>query len=404
MGSANCTGVDVSFSSAAAGSFTDLGAGATPSSLPSNSGTAQYNSIGPKDITFAGNTFPRFWTILTAPEAINLQILTEADTLCVGEIVAVSSERFALSYEWSVSYGGQIIATGSRDSIRFTAAQPGSYTLRLRVETDCCGWIGPVEKKVEVIPAPEIRAQGASGCFPLLLRAELVSGSPGGKFIWYNQNGDSVGEGAELLLPGPTASPTYTVVYRAGACRSPAVSVPVQGRPTPVISGIRTVPPLSPAPEGPVEITFTASYVAPPGYSVVLSWNFGDGTSPVITTDSTITHTYAPGFYELTLIAGIEECRDTLTLQVVVRGQRQLVIPNVFSPNGDGINDEWFPKGSGIRTIQVQIYDRWGKLIYQGNTPWRGDNAIEGAYTYVVRVAFLDGTEIERAGTVTLLR
>lgn len=75
-----------------------------------------------------------------------------------------------------------------------------------------------------------------------------------------------------------------------------------------------------------------------------------------------------------------------------------------FSPNGDGINDEWFPRGVGIQSVNMRIYDRWGKLLYQGSAPWRGDNAIEGVYTYIVQVTFVDGTAIERAGTVTLLR
>jgi len=39
---------------------------------------------------------------------------------------------------------------------------------------------------------------------------------------------------------------------------------------------------------------------------------------------------------------------------------------NAFSPNGDGINDVWTPTGTGIRRVEMRIYDRWGKVMYQG--------------------------------------
>ncbi|MCS6896181.1 MAG: gliding motility-associated C-terminal domain-containing protein [Bacteroidia bacterium] len=403
IGSTNCTGTALSISSLSPGSFTDLGAGANPPALPTNSGSVQYTLTGPKDITFSGSSYPRFWTILTSPDLINLRVLTAADTLCAGEIVAVSSELFALAYQWQAEYGGQIIATGNRDTFRFTAAQSGRYTLKLRVETDCCGWIGPVEKAVEVIPAPVIRAEGASGCLPLRLQAELVSGAAGGTFIWYDSNGDSVGSGAELILSGPVLSSPYTVVYRVGACASSAVQVTAQGLPTPILTGITANPALTPPPQGPVEISFLATYNAPAGYAVQFLWSFGDGTT-ASTTAPVASHLYLPGSYILTLVADIQGCRDTLTLRVIVSGQRQLIIPNAFSPNGDGINDVWFPQGAGIQSVQLRIYDRWGKLMYQGNSPWRGENAVEGVYTYVAEVTFIDGTQIERAGTLTLLR
>ncbi|MCS7189431.1 MAG: gliding motility-associated C-terminal domain-containing protein [Bacteroidia bacterium] len=123
-----------------------------------------------------------------------------------------------------------------------------------------------------------------------------------------------------------------------------------------------------------------------------------------ITQDTTISHTYPPGHYTLTVIGSVGECRDTLTIEVVILGERQLVIPTAFTPNNDGINDVWTPQGTGIQRLEMRIYDRWGKLLYQGEGPWRGENALEGVYTFVVRVTFIDGSSTERAGTVTLLR
>ena len=318
-------------------------------------------------------------------------------------VTLFSSEAFALAYEWTVTQNGQPAPfQTNRDTLRFIA-QVGRYTIRLRVQTLCCGWVGPVEKEITVIEAPVIRATGAAGCFPLVLQAELVSGGSGGTFVWYDSRGDSVGTGAQLILPGPVADSTYSVEYRVGSCGSSRVSVSVQGVPTPVLTGVSATPPLQPAPEGPVNIDFTALYQAPASSLVNFTWFFGDG-GQYSSSQPQAAHLYSPGVYTLTLIAAIGDCRDTLTVTVEVLGSRQLIIPNVFTPNGDGINDVWIPVGAGIRRMDIRIYDRWGKILYQGAGPWRGEEAIEGAYTYVVDVEFLDGSRVSRAGTVTLLR
>jgi gliding motility-associated-like protein len=170
-----------------------------------------------------------------------------------------------------------------------------------------------------------------------------------------------------------------------------------------VLTGVSATPPLQPAPEGPVNIDFTALYQAPAGSPVNFTWFFGDG-GQYSSSQPQAAHLYSPGVYTLTLIAAIGDCRDTLTVTVEVLGSRQLIIPNVFTPNGDGINDVWIPVGAGIRRMDIRIYDRWGKILYQGAGPWRGEEAIEGVYTYVVDVEFLDGSRVSRAGTVTLLR
>jgi gliding motility-associated-like protein len=90
--------------------------------------------------------------------------------------------------------------------------------------------------------------------------------------------------------------------------------------------------------------------------------------------------------------------------------------PNVFSPNGDGINDTWRPFLECGRLIEMEIFDRWGRYVYQGN----GDNAMwdgsgsegagigTGVYVYMIR--YQDGAvesyprEKFLAGTITVVR
>jgi gliding motility-associated-like protein len=94
-----------------------------------------------------------------------------------------------------------------------------------------------------------------------------------------------------------------------------------------------------------------------------------------------------------------------------------IFIPNVFSPNGDNINDYFRPAfGSDVTVIDLEgtIYDRWGNLVFQsvGQTfSWdgfyAGERLLPGAYVYVLHIVYFDGTR-ERdkrfAGDITLVR
>jgi gliding motility-associated-like protein len=90
-------------------------------------------------------------------------------------------------------------------------------------------------------------------------------------------------------------------------------------------------------------------------------------------------------------------------------------IPNVFTPNGDGLNDYFFPRqllARGLSTFSIQIYNRWGELVFSSNTldgrGWDGRfNGVpqpEGVYIYILDATFIDGEHEHRKGNVSLLR
>jgi gliding motility-associated-like protein len=91
----------------------------------------------------------------------------------------------------------------------------------------------------------------------------------------------------------------------------------------------------------------------------------------------------------------------------------QIFVPNAFSPNDDGINDVWAPGMFGIVEYQVQVFNRWGFVVFESNDPtkvWTGNvNTSEyftpdGVYSY--RIAYLDVRNHRDilVGTVTLMR
>jgi gliding motility-associated-like protein len=90
----------------------------------------------------------------------------------------------------------------------------------------------------------------------------------------------------------------------------------------------------------------------------------------------------------------------------------QVFIPNVFSPNGDGTNDLFSMRvGKDVTGIEMMIYDRWGKLVYQTNNlnkgwngSYNGKDAEIGVYQYLIKVKYRDASVSTFKGDVTLLR
>jgi gliding motility-associated-like protein len=87
-----------------------------------------------------------------------------------------------------------------------------------------------------------------------------------------------------------------------------------------------------------------------------------------------------------------------------------LWIPNSFSPNGDGLNDEFRISCSGIQQFHISIYDRWGEKIFESNSlqnPWNGtfknEKPSEGAYIYKIEAQTTSNQWIYRKGSLMIL-
>lgn len=114
---------------------------------------------------------------------------------------------------------------------------------------------------------------------------------------------------------------------------------------------------------------------------------------------------YAEGEYPInfTTAAG---CDSIIVLQLTLS---DLYIPNIFSPNDDGLNDYFRVLGAAeeIETVELSIYDRWGGLLFTGEE-WdgfrNGEPMGEGVYVYRVQISTKLGEELMYAGSLTLVR
>jgi gliding motility-associated-like protein len=90
---------------------------------------------------------------------------------------------------------------------------------------------------------------------------------------------------------------------------------------------------------------------------------------------------------------------------------REVFIPNSFTPNGDGLNDVLKAYGTGIKTIRMMIFNQWGQKVFEGNDPnngwdgrYNGKDATTGVYMYVATIVLHDGQEINKKGSINLVR
>jgi len=163
--------------------------------------------------------------------------------------------------------------------------------------------------------------------------------------------------------------------------------------------------------ENPIQF-FDASFDS---WSQIVSWNwcFDDGDSAFIKNPS---HSYQDvGSFEVVLVVENQlGCLDTVTRKIIVKDYL-IYIPNAFTPQYDGINDDFGPKGIGIEEFEMIILDRWGEKVFTSNDiniSWdgtyqnRNNNIVAqiGIYVYVITILDVFGETHKYVGQVTLVR
>jgi gliding motility-associated-like protein len=149
-------------------------------------------------------------------------------------------------------------------------------------------------------------------------------------------------------------------------------------------------------------------------YTVLNNWFFGDGT---MSTSDPATHTYTTaGIYPVKLVVSkLGVCFDSITQNLEITDGAVIKMPNVFTPDDDNTNtNELFRPTTniGIKSMNCNIYDRWGNLVYtwEGvNGYWDGYNSgglpcTSGAYFYKLLALSEDNKEIIVQGFVQLIR
>jgi gliding motility-associated-like protein len=169
--------------------------------------------------------------------------------------------------------------------------------------------------------------------------------------------------------------------------------------------------------EAPMEVLLTDNSVR----GVRYLWRFGDDSVSTMADPGPHTY-YIPGEYTISLVIESElTCSDSASVKIKVLPSA-LQIPNVFTPNDDGINDFFVPDKKSIRFLNLQVFSKSGNRVYyyqgdgedlqnwegwDGRINYTGRKAEPGAYFYILRAEGYDDVEYagrEFRGTVYLYR
>ena len=358
-------------------------------------------------------------TVETAQSEWSVSPLTICSDICTLSL-NVSTKHgvppYTITHPWAAGSAQYGTATGSCNSI-------GSHTISLTIPNcpptcgtnpsisvppplviDVCGDTVKFlnNKPVTVKPVPVATASTVSVCTGHPLTIPVSSCVTGSTFQWTGSNA-SLGTGNITdnvsnngLLP---ITVNYTVTPTANGCTGQPITVSAEIDPKAVITGSLDDT-IDPGIAAPLMASGGVTYIWNPSNGLSCSTCPNPLAAPVITTSYFVTGTNEYGC----------SASDTITV-FVTQGGEVLYIPNSFSPDGNTLNDKFCVYGTSIKTIDLQIFDRWGELIFKSNDitkgwdgTFHGEDIEGGVYVYIVNCEYMSGKTAHRKGIVTVLR
>ena len=322
-----------------AGDSTTLDAGAGYSSYswsPSgNSQTINVNTGGIYIVTVSnGGSCDGSDTVTVTVNPNPTPTITGNTILCTGDSLTLNAGNY-LGYLWSTTDNSQTINVNSS----------GNYSVTV---TDNNGCIGDDSITITENALPIITVTNDTICNG---EQASLTASGASTYVWSNSSTSNP------LTANPSATTTYTVTGSDNSCTGSATGIIT------VYLGPQAMFFVDP-PD--VEINEIVSFIDASIDASSWSWNFGDGNTAI---GLNPTHSYtSPGSYtSCLLVEDLNGCKDSICLKVNVNQLFTFYIPNSFSPNKDGFNEIFIPKGVNIdeERYLMQIYDRWGKKVFE---------------------------------------
>ncbi len=292
----------------------------------------------------------------------------------------------------------------SNDSILFVSPDTNTTYVVYVVHEVCEAW-DTIHAKVYPQPKAQFRAGFHESCNSLEVSFSDMS-SDVVAWMWDFGDGSPV---VNIQHPTHTYTQpgTYTVTLRVkgyGACADSAV----YSQTFTVKEGIKAS--FTSEPKAPVQMILPQTQVQFTDSShnaVAWFWDFGDGYT---STEQNPVHRYLlQGQYFVNLqVIDTNGCVDSYAMGPYIIIEPTVQTYNVFTPNGDGINDYFRIPYDGHETYEFFVYDRWGVRLYNTNNPqdkgWNGNMpngkpAVEGVYFYHLKI----GDNIQN-GSFTLMR
>lgn len=373
-----CAGINVTLSGSGAQTYLwDNGGTNNVPFTPTT--TAMYTCTG-TDANGCQNTDQ----VLVTVNPIPLVNAGADQAVCQGTSVALVASG-AQTYSWNNSVS---------NGVSFVPGSTQTYTV---TGTSLNGCQATDQVVVTVNPLPNVNA-GADQTVCAGTSVTL-SGSGAQTYNWNNGVLDGVS-----FTPGLTQ--TYSVVGTdANGCQNAdqvtvvVVSYPVADLSSDLTSGHPTL-----------TVNFDNNSTGADSYN----WNFGNGLEYNAQNNSGQQVSYSnPGEYLVVLTAINGSCTDadTVLISVLPYEDPVLLIPNIFTPNGDHNNDRFFISADYVTSVKVKIVNRWGDRMHEYDDVqgfWdgtvNGNPASDGVYFFQYEIEGINGTVLKGQGNVQLIR
>lgn len=337
--------------------------------------------------------------IVQVVPAAHITLQSDSNVVCGGAPMQLNvTGTSAMSiYSWSPSTGL------SNPNISNPIASPAGSTLyTIYVRDGHCTTKDSVFLTVNPEPVADYIASHLTGCEGLEIHFQEMAVNEIA-YIWnFGDNSpiDNTNNPQHIYTKEGDYIVNLTVIG-AGGCKDTFAATPIHISPKPTADYIS-------------EPLYTQTIILPNGdiqfvnqsqNGVYYLWDFGDGKNSA--DENPTHHFHLGGEYKVLLIAtGQTGCVDSALYTYHVLPPN-LFIPNVFTPNNDGIHDVFMVNYTGVESFSLQIYDRWGGFIFDGKSienGWNGNNmsgkaVSSGTYYYVLMIGAKKYT-----GWVELLR
>jgi len=237
-----------------------------------------------------------------------------------------------------------------------------------------------VNMNITIVPAapPTFIADQLTGCNPLPVNFSTINPIPGANYTWFLNNTE-IGTGPNLVYTiNASGYHDITLEYELSSCSEiTTYDDYIFMENDPIASFTFNPAVISSEIE---EINFVNSSIGAVSYL----WDFGDNSSSTVQNTS---HTYTGAsdniLVSLTASSPLG-CFDIYEMTIVVLSEAIFYIPNTFTPDEDEHNQLWkpiFTSGFDIYSFNLQIYNRWGEIIWETNDAsagWDGTYGIDG--------------------------
>jgi gliding motility-associated-like protein len=321
----------------------------------------------------------------------DIPVIEGPTQVCEGSsIQLVSQVQENATYLWTTPDGESISGNETLDLTELTPSQSGVYSVV--VEIDGCQ-SEQTFFELTVFPLPTFSLGPDTA---ICNGTTIALSGPDGMAVYSWSN-----DASEATIDAEPGVYTLTVTDLNGCTFAAEILVSGKG-PT---ANFNVLPDFVAPPN--TELTFVDQSNGSGGAGIVeWLWIFGDGTAVNALTDENQIHMYElGGVFDATLtVTDADGCSDTVIKQVTSRFN--FVIPDGFSPNGDGRNDLFEIQGlEGLNGTIVQIFNRWGGIVYESNDYrpgifWDGKDSPDGVYFYIVTLPNKETV----TGNVTLSR